>query len=636
MKKSINKKLFLGLDLFLFLLIFLLTAYLVFEKTFDNSIYPNVYLGENNLAGMNFEEAESFIDKKIEKFEDNGFIISFMEREMVWRNTVPSFDLDLVSRAVLFNTNKTVSNAYSVGKSGNVSDLRKKISTIFSPTYIELDFMLDKDLSLSVINKNFEDLIQEPKDAALLWEKDEESGEIIFLIEEEVFGETIDYNDFFDNLKENIKFLKNDKIELKAKNENPKITKDDISVLIADIDEIIEKAPFDIYYEKEDAFFSVSKEVLASWIYVKKDPADLDLERFKLSIKEDLVSDFFIEEISPQVKKDPVKPFLEFDGEKVVVFEPGLDGVRINLEESFFNIKSFLFSNNIEQEDIEIEYVELVTEIDFIEKIGDVNDLGIKEIIGFGHSNFAGSPANRIHNIKVGTNKISGTIVAPGEEFSTVATIGRVNRETGYLPELVIKGNRTVPEYGGGLCQVSTTMFRTALGAGLPVTERRNHSYRVSYYEPAGTDAAIYNPRPDLRFKNDTDNNILIQARFEGPHDLYFDIWGTSDGRISTTTDPVIYNIIRPGPTQIIETTELPVGKRECTERAVSGADAYFDYKVIYNPGSEEEKIVETRFHSKYVPWREVCLVGVDPNKNKEELESDSQNETSDDETLEN
>ena len=164
----------------------------------------------------------------------------------------------------------------------------------------------------------------------------------------------------------------------------------------------------------------------------------------------------------------------------------------------------------------------LIVEVDPVEKLENFNDLGIKELLGSGHSNFYGSSANRRHNIRVGSNKLSGMIIKPGEEFSLVKALGDVNKETGYLFEMVIKGNKTVPEYGGGLCQVATTLFRAALQSGLPITERRNHSYRVSYYEPAGTDATIYSPHPDLRFINDTGNNILIQARFES-NDIYFD-----------------------------------------------------------------------------------------------------------------
>ncbi len=157
----------------------------------------------------------------------------------------------------------------------------------------------------------------------------------------------------------------------------------------------------------------------------------------------------------------------------------------------------------------------------------------------------------------------------------------------------------------GEVIQVGTTIFRATFNSGLPVTQRRNHSYRVSYYEPAGTDATIYDPAPDYRFVNDTGHHILIQTRMEG-NDLYFDLWGTKDGRKVVATKPVIYNIVKPAPTKIIETPDLPEGKRKCTESAHAGADAYFDYTVTY-PNGEVKK---ERFSSHYIPWQAVCLVG--------------------------
>jgi len=322
-------------------------------------------------------------------------------------------------------------------------------------------------------------------------------------------------------------------------------------------------------------------------------------------------SAFLDEFIKPEINVDPVLPNFEFKDGRVVSFVPGADGLKLNYENSFSNLTEAFEKRNMADIFLEVEVEE-------IEKVDGINDLGIKEIIGTGHSNFAGSPVNRRHNIKVGASKLHGLIIKPDEEFSLVKALGETTKEAGYLPELVIKGNKTVPEYGGGLCQIATTMFRSALAVGLPITERRNHSYRVSYYEPAGTDATIYSPRPDLKFKNDTGNNILIQARFEGSNDIYFDFWGESDGRMATTTYPVIYNIVQPGPTQIIETTDLAPGEKKCTERAHSGAEAYFDYTVIYNYQLENENKIEQRIYSKYVPWREVCLVGVEPKAEEE------------------
>lgn len=198
-------------------------------------------------------------------------------------------------------------------------------------------------------------------------------------------------------------------------------------------------------------------------------------------------------------------------------------------------------------------------------------------------------------------------LIAPGEEFSLVKALGEIDAAAGYLPELVIKNNRTIPEYGGGLCQVATTIFRSALDSGLNITARQNHSYRVSYYEPAGTDAAVYDPWPDVKFVNDTGNYILIQSRID-KNDIWFDFWGQSDGREATSTTPVVYNIVKPAPTKIIESPDLKPGEKKCTEKAHNGADAYFDYIITYANGEKTTR----RFNSHYVPWQEVCLVGID------------------------
>ena len=102
-------------------------------------------------------------------------------------------------------------------------------------------------------------------------------------------------------------------------------------------------------------------------------------------------------------------------------------------------------------------------------------------------------------------------------------------------------------------------------------------------------------------------------------------MWGTSDGRIASRTTPVIYNITRPGPTKYIETLDLAPGEKKCTEHAHNGADAYFDYKVTYPDG----EIKEEKFYSHYVPWQEVCLIGV------EELSKDNETATTTEEIIE-
>ena len=187
-----------------------------------------------------------------------------------------------------------------------------------------------------------------------------------------------------------------------------------------------------------------------------------------------------------------------------------------------------------------------------------------------------------------------------------IKTLGPIDGEHGWLPELVIKGNRTLPEFGGGLCQIGTTAFRAAMNTGLLITERRNHSYRVRYYEPAGTDATIYDPSPDFKFKNDTPHAILITTELQGDI-VVFSFWGTEDGREAVVGKSVITNITAPPPKKLIETTDLPVGQTKCTETAHAGATAKVDYTVNY--GNGETKTIT--FTSVYRPWQAVCLVGV-------------------------
>ncbi len=200
--------------------------------------------------------------------------------------------------------------------------------------------------------------------------------------------------------------------------------------------------------------------------------------------------------------------------------------------------------------------------------LSDLNDLGITELIGRGESKFTGSPANRRHNIRVGTNKIKGVIIKPGEEFSFNKFLGPVEASAGFLPELVIKGNETIPELGGGLCQVSSTTFRAAMHAGLPITQRRNHSYAVQYYSPQGTDATIYPGVIDLRFKNDTGNSILIWPYFKDTDILVFDFYGTRDGRQVKLNQPITYDRQSNGAMKATWT-------RSVTKNGVTETDSY-------------------------------------------------------------
>ena len=190
----------------------------------------------------------------------------------------------------------------------------------------------------------------------------------------------------------------------------------------------------------------------------------------------------------------------------------------------------------------------------------DLKKRGIKQLLAIGHSNFSGSASTRRQNIKTAAQKYNGHIVRRGSYFSFNSLLGPVDEEHGFASEYVIKGNELKKEPGGGVCQVSTTAFRAAFAAGLPITERRNHSYSVPYYKPVGLDAAIYLGALDLRFRNDTPGEILIQSFTKGDN-IYFAFYGNPDNRKVIMEGPFISNIKESPGTVVFETDDLAPGK---------------------------------------------------------------------------
>lgn len=285
---------------------------------------------------------------------------------------------------------------------------------------------------------------------------------------------------------------------------------------------------------------------------------------------------------------------------RVVEFVSPQDGQELDVNQTIILIARSILSDN-HRITLPVKVLPPAT------TLAETNSLGINALIGRGESDFSGSPKNRRHNIGVGASKFDGLLVKPGETFSFLKHLGEVNQATGFLPELVIKGDETIPEFGGGLCQVSTTAFRAILRSGLPVVERRNHSYRVVYYEPAGSDATIYQPYPDLKFTNDTKGHIFIDTYIIG-NKLYFDFYGTDTGRKVELEGPYVFNVTGYPDPIYIDTTTLAVGEIKQIDTAHRGADA-----VLYRKIFEGSKLIKTdTFRSHYIPWPAKYLRGAE------------------------
>jgi vancomycin resistance protein YoaR len=259
---------------------------------------------------------------------------------------------------------------------------------------------------------------------------------------------------------------------------------------------------------------------------------------------------------------------------------------------------------------------------DFVEpEIGDnktAAELGIAGLLpnGSQYTSFAGSAEARIHNITLASEKLNGVLVKPGETFSMGEQVGDVSLDTGYAEALIIMGNRTIKGAGGGVCQVSTTFFRTVFMTGFPVAERYAHAYRVGYYENgdgpihlgAGFDATVSFPTVDFKFTNDSQYWILMETEVDRASSrLYWRFYSTPDGRTVQYYSTGVTNETDPPDPKWEENTSLTEDWKQ-VDWAVKGADVTVTRTVSRNG----QVILQDRFATHYMPWGAVCQYNPD------------------------
>lgn len=243
-----------------------------------------------------------------------------------------------------------------------------------------------------------------------------------------------------------------------------------------------------------------------------------------------------------------------------------------------------------------------------VEVSEDLQKKGIREVVAIGESNFKGSSLSRRQNIIAGARKFNGHIVSKGQTFSFNKVLKSVEESDGFVRELVIKGNETEKELGGGVCQVSTTAFRAAFFGGLPIERRRAHSYAVPYYKPFGLDAAIYLGALDLQFTNDTPGDLLMQTFIESDN-IYFVFYGTKDERTVSFAGPFLSDYKNAPEAIIYETEDLPPGE---TQELASEHDGFRAEWVRRVQMSEDQPNDAEAFVSIYRPWPARVLRGKD------------------------
>lgn len=629
--KFSRQRVWLGvLVVFVFGGIGLMTA-ISYAKSYDEKVLPGVHIGDAPIGGMDREELKKFLEEMVDKLVAEGFKFNSTADEGV------DLDDELKEFAiypVIVNDGNTIELAsvdvdsevdllVNKGKEGGL--LNRAVVTmrhrLTKPKVTLSELFVDEDR----INGALKDFISpyetEPKKAYI-------DIKTLAPFDYEVVssspGIVYAYDDIPGQVRKAWAELKVPTLQINKSIYVPEVQAETFEPIIHRLEKVFSHGDLTLIYTNpkttRQTKWRIKPDMIRDWLTVDSESD----QGAAFSLDEDYLKEYVNTAVAAIVNEEPRDALFDITANGYVrAFQDSRPGITVDVEKTVSDINQ-AFKERTWHDDGVSENVTITTEkAEPNVSVADTNDLGITEVLGTGFSSYSGSPRNRVLNIKNAVRKLNGVLVKPGEDFSTLAHTRPFEESNGYLPELVIKGDEITPELGGGLCQIGTTLFRMAMNSAMPIVQRRNHSLVVSYYNDLtnglpGTDATLYEPYLDFKFTNDTGNHVLIQAWTDDANmDLYFTLWGTSDGRKGSYSAPVVHRWIPHGETKEIETTKLKPGEREC-QHAYTGADTSFIYTRLLPNGEKVDRV----FESHYRPLPEICLVGVEP-KTEEELEQE-------------
>ncbi len=569
-------------------ILLLALAIFAYGYAYSDKVLLNSYLQGSNVSSQTRDELKSEIDQINNDYTDKKIVVTFEDKK---------WEISYEDMAWSLEREKTLDSIFSYGHSEKFQNKYfDLLRSVVKKKDFNLEYKFNEMVVLDWVNGINSEIGQPKQETNIVIKKGEAK------ITDSNTGKKI--NDEF------IKSAILERLSLKAKGDiKAELIEDQSVISRSEAEALVQKAKDlvqnDVQIVGPNESITLSKDRLGSIIELKKREKKgffkSELGDAYVSFDAEKIKSFLQENLN-ELNNQAVDAKFTISSGQITLTSPSQAGKEIKMDESVSRIVG-----GLEQGEQKINLPTKIQEPSISAQTSeDIKKIGIKELIGTATTDFKKSPANRIHNIETGLKYISGAIVKPGEEFSTVKRLGSIDQSGGYLPELVIKENETVPEFGGGLCQVSSTLFRAAMQSGLKITERQNHSYRVSYYEPpVGMDATIYSPRPDFKFRNDTDSYILIYGHIEGTK-ITFDIYGTKDGREVSITDPIVYDITDPPEPIYVDDPSLEPGEIKQTDKAHPGAKASFRYVVKKNG----KILSEEKFVSSYVPWAAKYLRG--------------------------
>lgn len=597
------------LGVFLVLALILLGGAFTYAQVYKEKVYPGVYVGAHSFGNLTETEAKEFVENfnnRVTKeslnfyFKKNGINIYFKFSVM------PANDSSV--ELIKLNSDLTAAKLMAAGRSDGFwqNFWQPLYYRFFSPRAVAAEVAGQDNFMPSL--KNYMAFMRDkPRNANI---KIVSLSPLEYATVPEQSGFVFDYDQLSQDVQNHLAAMSIKPIEIYKNEFMPDVLAKDLTAVIDKLPNVLNYGDLSLNYidprTKARRDWNISSTTYSQWLEVAREEKD----GLIFILNKEKVAEY-LESIRPFIDVAPQNAKFVMENNRVKEFNGSRTGASLNAEKTYDDLNTIFRGRNYGSSELNKTVTISVDIAKPTQEMSDVNDLGIMEVLGIGYSTFKDSHTNRIKNIANAVKRLNGILIKPGEEFSANKFAGPYTKENGFLPEMVIKGNKIIPEVGGGMCQIGTTLFRMAMNAGMPITERRNHSLVVGYYaDPVngnpGTDATLYEPNVDFKFLNDTGGYLLIQTEIDYKNQrLIFTLWGKSDGRSGSYTHPTVKKWIPAGEPQEIITPDLKPGEKKC-QNAFRGAIASFTYTRFTSTSEKIERI----FDSYYRPLPKICTIG--------------------------
>ena len=592
-----NFSYFLATPLIAFVVATLVLAFIVttYQNQHNDRIYTGISIWGVDLSQMKPEEAQQALAATVPYPQEEAIV--FTDGTTQWAKSPAELGLS-------FDVETTVDNAYQIGRSGSaIERFRAMFNSWYYGRSLAPIIIFDEGQLNTTLSEIANTINQPATNASLFYD-----GQTIQYTPGEI-GRQLDVADARSRLINPMTDFRTIHIELLVHDIVPAVY--DTAVTANNIQQIVNGSiTFYLQEPLENSDLErivLPEEELIRWLRIELNEDAEGVQHHTIALDEDAVR-HWLSQYREQLYREPVNARFYFDDDtrELVLVAPHVNGRELDIEATIANLMDQINTPN--------RSVPLVMQsiVPTVHSGATATELGITELITETTTWFYGSTDARKHNIARAAANFFGIVVAPGEEFSFNRYLGTITEDDGYEEGLIIVGGRTIKGIGGGVCQVSTTVYQTAFLAGFPIVERWEHGYMLGYYNDGqgpGMDATVFSPIVDFRFVNNTPHHLLIENYYNEEFEaLTFKFYSTSLGRQIIKHEPVWENVV-PAPTEDIWEfdPDLEPGTVVQIDWATEGADVSIQRTVLNADG---DLLIDEVMTSNYIPYPNVYHYG--------------------------